>query len=71
LFSEQLRLMSRTKLTLAEVIARAEKQQSGTVLHIRPGTLADKPVFFVLLMAADKKIRQVHYDLFTGDEVKR
>src|SRR5215218_8316549 len=67
LFSEQLRLMARTRFTLADIVTKAEKEQDGKVLHVRPGTLGERPLFFVQLMTGDKKIRMVHYDLIAGD----
>jgi hypothetical protein len=64
--SEQLALMGLTKLSLLDVVKKAEKDQPGTVFAVTPA-LRDHKGEFVVLVAADSKAVELHYDLLTGE----
>jgi hypothetical protein len=64
--SEQLTLMSLTKVSLLDILKKAEKDQPGTVFSITP-VLHDRKGEFVVLVAASGKVVDLHYDLMTGE----
>jgi hypothetical protein len=66
--SQQLALMSLTKLSLLDVLQKAEKDQAGTAFSITP-VLRDRKAQFVVLIAAEGKVVELHYDLMTGDKI--
>jgi hypothetical protein len=68
--SEQLALMSLTKLSILDVVKKAEKDQPGTVFSITP-VQQDHRGQFVVLVAADGKVVELHYDLMTGDALPK
>ena len=68
--SEQLALMALTKLSLLDVIKKAEKDQPGTVFSITP-VLHDHKGEFAVLVAADGKVVELHYDLMTGEALPK
>lgn len=63
--SEQLALMSLTKLTLLDVIERAQKAHPGTVLSITPVVKQHKPIALVLV-ASKGKVAELNYNLLDG-----
>ena len=68
--STQLTIMSLSKLSLLDVIAKAEKDQPGTVYSINP-KMQDRKAVFVVLVAAKGKSIELVYDAVTGDVVKK
>jgi hypothetical protein len=67
--SQQLALMSLTKLSLVDILQKAEKDQAGTAFSITP-VLHDRKAQFVVLIAAEGKVVELHYDLITGEKIK-
>ena len=65
--SQQLALMSLTKLTLLDILEKAEK--SGTAFSITP-VLRDRKAQFIVLVAAEGKVVELRYDLTTGERIK-
>jgi hypothetical protein len=65
--AQQLALMSLTKLTLVDVIKKAEQDQPGKVFSIAPAIRDGKPIF-VLLVAQGSKATEMQYDLMTGNK---
>ena len=63
--AEQLTLMRLTPLSLADVIAKAQKLQKGTVISVTPAVRGGKGVFLVRV-AADGKVIALTLDLATG-----
>ena len=63
----QLTLMSLSKVTLLDIIGKAEKTQKGTVFSIKP-LLQDRKARFVVLIASEGKVVELNYDLMTGEE---
>jgi hypothetical protein len=68
--STQLTLMSLSKLSLLDVLKKAEKDQTGTAYSITPVLQGRKAVFSVLVAAQGKSV-EVQYDLATGDRIKK
>jgi hypothetical protein len=68
--SQQLTLMSLTKVSLLDVIKKAEKDHPGTVFSIAP-VLHDHKGEFVVLVAAEGKVAEFHYDLMTGEPLPK
>jgi len=68
--AEQATIMALTKLTLTEVIAKAKKDQPGTVYSVIPHMRDRKAVFVVMVAAKDKSVELV-YDAMTGHAVKK
>jgi len=66
----QLTIMSLSKVTLLDVIAKAEKDGKGMVYSINP-KLRDRKAVFVVLVSADGKSSDFLYDAMTGDAVKK
>ena len=67
--SEQLALVSLSSSTLADIVARAQKEHRGTVFSITPAVRNHKPVFIVL--EADKgKVTQFVYGVIDGKPVQ-
>jgi hypothetical protein len=66
--SQQLTLMSLTKLSLLDIIKKAEKDRPGTVFSVVPALHEHRGVFEVLV-AAEGKVVELHYDLTTGDRL--
>ncbi len=66
--AEQHTLMALSSLSLLDVIAKAQKQQRGTVFSVTPVIVGHQPKFSVLV--ADKgRVRTLSYDLW-GNIVK-
>jgi len=66
--AQQETLLALTDVTLADVVAKAEKAQKGTVLSVHPELHSRKPVFAVHVVA-DGKVSELLYDLKTGEPV--
>ncbi len=59
--SQQLTLMSLSRTTLVDIVAKAQKEHGGTVLSVSPTMNNHKPAFAVLI--ADKgMVTQFNYD---------
>jgi uncharacterized membrane protein YkoI len=67
--AEQLTVMSLSRLSLEDIIAKAAKDQPGTVYSVTPGVRNRKAVFTVLVAAKDRPVELV-YDAMTGEAVK-
>ena len=67
--AQQLALMSLTKVSLLDVIKKAEQDEGLKVFSVTPTIRDGKPVF-VLLAAAPGKAREVQYDLMTGEKAR-
>ena len=67
--AEQFTLMSLSKFSLLDILAKAEKDQAGTVFSIIP-VLHDRKAHAEVLVANDGKVVELHYDLMTGQRVK-
>jgi hypothetical protein len=59
----QLTLMQLTRMSLADVVKKAEAQQAGTVYSAIPAVENGRPVVNVLIAAKDGKSRHVTVDL--------
>ena len=66
----QLTLVQLSKLTLAEVIKKAEAAQPGTVYSITPAVKDGSPVFDVLVATAEGKSVHLSVDGKTGKASK-
>jgi hypothetical protein len=66
----QLTLMALSPQGLLDIIAKAEKEQPGTVFSITPVVENHKPQF-VVLVAAQGKVVAVRYNLLTGESMKK
>ena len=66
----QLTLVQLSKLTLAEVIKKAEAAQPGTVYSITPAVKDGNPVFDVLVATAEGKSVHLSVDGKTGKTSK-
>jgi hypothetical protein len=66
----QLTLVALSPHALLEIIAKAEKEQPGTVFSITPVVENHKPQF-VVLVAAQGKVVAVRYNLMTGESMKK
>lgn len=67
--SEQLTLLSLTRLTLLDLIHKAEKVQPGTVFSITPEMKQRQPVALVLINDSGKVI-ELSYNLLNGTLIK-
>lgn len=67
--AQQLTLMELSPFSLLDIIAKAEKQQSGTVFSITP-IVQDRKPQYVVLVAAQGKAVELRYDLMTGKPMK-
>ena len=67
--AEQLTLMAPSRFSLLEIIAKAEKQQPGTVFSITP-VMRDRKPQFVVLVANQGKVIELAYDLMTGNPMR-
>jgi hypothetical protein len=67
--AQQLTLMALTKLTLLDIVKKAEKDQPGTVFSITP-VLRDRKAQFAVMVAAGGKVSELGYDLMTGEPIK-
>jgi hypothetical protein len=67
--AQQLALMSLSRLSLLDVLEKAEKDQRGTAFSITP-VLHDRKAQFVVLVAAEGKVVELRYDLMTGERIK-
>lgn len=63
--SMQLTLMSMSKFSLLDILAKARKDQAGTPYSITP-LLRDRKPVFVVLVANEGKSMELCYDLMTG-----
>ena len=68
--SQQLTLMSISRFTLVDIVAKAQKEQGGTVLSVAPMIRDRKPIF-VVLMADKGKLTELHYAVLDGNLVPR
>jgi hypothetical protein len=66
--SEQLTLMALTKLSLIDVVKKAETDQPGTVFSVTP-VLSNRMPQFVVLVADQGKVHELHYDLMSGNRL--
>ena len=66
----QLTLMALSPRTLLDIIAKAAKEQQGTVFSITPVMEHHQPQF-VVLVAAQGKVVALRYHLMTGESVKK
>ena len=66
----QLTLMALSPHTLLEIIAKAGKEQQGTVFSITPVVEHRQP-HFVVLVAAQGKVVALRYHLITGESMKK
>ena len=67
--AEQQTLMALSRFSLLDIIAKAEKQQPGTVFSITP-MIRDRKPQFLALVASQGKVVELTYDLMTGNAVK-
>ena len=67
--AEQATLMRLTRLTLADVIAKAGRAQSGTVFSVSPAVRGGKGVFLVRV-ASEGKAVDLALDLSTGEPIR-
>lgn len=63
--SEHLTLMSVSHFTLADVVAKTQKNHKGTVISVTPAVHKNRPVA-VVLMADQGKVVELDFDLLTG-----
>jgi len=68
--AEQLTIMALSKMTLAAVIAEAQKDQPGTTYSVNP-KMRDRKAVFVVLVANQGKSAELAYDAMTGNAVKK
>lgn len=66
--AQQLALMSLTKLSLLDVIRKAEQDQPGTVFSIAPAIRDGAPQFVVLVANQGKPV-ELRYDLMSGKRI--
>ena len=66
----QLTLMALSPHTLLEIIAKAGKEQQGTVFSITP-VVENRQPHFVVLVAAQGKVVALRYHLITGESMKK
>jgi len=66
--SEQLTLMAMTGKSLAEVAAKADKEQLGSTYSITP-VLKGKKAYFEVLFLNKGKMTEVKYDLFSASKI--
>ncbi len=64
--AQQETLLALTTVTLADVVAKAEKAGKGTVVSATPA-LKDRKAVFVVETAADGKVAEWFFDLKSGD----
>jgi uncharacterized membrane protein YkoI len=58
-------LLSMTKLSLLDIIAKAQKDQPGTVFEVKPIVEDGRPIFSVMV-AEDGNFHRLRYDLVSG-----
>jgi len=63
--AEQLTIMSLSKMSLTDVIAKASKDHAGTVYSVTP-KMRDRKAVFVVLVADKGKSHELTYDAMTG-----
>jgi hypothetical protein len=68
--AEQLTIVALSKMSLTDVIAKAGKDQPGTVYSAIP-KMRDRKAVFVVLLADKGKSVEVVYDAMTGNVVKK
>jgi hypothetical protein len=66
----QLTLMALSPHTLLDIIAKAGKEQQGTVFSITP-VVEHRQAQFVVLVAAQGKVVALRYNLITGESMKK
>jgi len=66
--STQLTIMSASRFSLLDILAKAKKDQEGTVYSIAP-MLRDRKAVFVVLVAAGAKSVELRYDAATGARI--
>lgn len=64
----QLTLLSLSKVSLADILKKAEKDQSGTIYSITPQIHGRKAIIAVLVAAQGKSV-ELQYDLTTGERI--
>lgn len=67
--AEQLTIVALSKMPLVDIIAKAQKDQPGTVYSVTPN-MRDRKAVFVVLVADKGKSVELAYDAMTGDAVK-
>jgi hypothetical protein len=68
--SQQLTLVALSPLPILDIVKRAEKDHPGIVYSITP-VLKDRKPIYVVLVADQGKSSEFHYDLMTGDALKK
>jgi hypothetical protein len=68
--SQQLTLMALSPHSLLDIIKKAEKDHPGTVYLITPILKERKPLFIVRVADQGKSV-ELHYDLMSGEAVKK
>ena len=66
----QLTLMALSPHTLLDIMAKAGKEQQGTVFSITP-VVEHRQAQFVVLVAAQGKVVPLRYNLMTGESMKK
>ena len=67
--AEQLTIMALSKMSLADVVAKAGKDQPGTVYSVTP-KMRDRRAVFVVLVADKNASRELMYDAMTGSAIQ-
>ena len=67
--STQLTIMSASKFSLLDILAKAKKDQAGTIYSIAP-LLRDRKAVFVVLVASGGKSVELCYDAATGARIE-
>jgi uncharacterized membrane protein YkoI len=60
--------LSISKFTLADIVAKAQKEHGGSVLSVALMT-RDRKLVFVVLMADKGKVSEFHYGVLDGKSV--
>jgi hypothetical protein len=68
--SEQLTIMALSKMSLMDVIQKAQKDQAGTVYSVTP-RVRDRKAVFVVMVADKRKPVELVYDATTRAQVKK
>ncbi len=67
--AEQLTILALGKVSLSDAIAKASKDQPGTVYSVTP-RMRDRKAVIVVLVADKGKSIELAYDAMTGDAIK-
>ena len=68
--AEQLTIMALSRMSLLDVVQKAQKDQPGTVYSVTP-RMRDRKAMFVVLVAAQGRSVELMYDAMTGNAVKK